>query len=204
MWQLWKTFRLLKIYIRSISGQSNIPAGPCIVASNHEGPLDSSFIMLALKRDVHFVAGRHLLKAPGLIGWYNRQILFSIGRAIPTGERCTETCRNALASGQTVGIFPEGDIHPALRQGRIHTGAVVLSHLTQLSILPIHIENSGRVWPIHPLWKIKFWRWRTVRIAIGQPVTPPARHQQLTRIEYQRLSDELLANIANLRHNNGE
>ena len=199
---LWKISVPIKIYSRSISGQHNIPVGPCIVVSNHEGPLDSSLIMLALKRDVRFVAARHLLQATGLIGWYNRQILFSIGRAIPTGDHCIETCHDALASGLTVGIFPEGDIHPALHQGRIHTGAVVLSHQTQMPIVPIHITGSGRLWPIYPLWKIKFWKLRSVLVTIGQPVFPPASASHLTAIDYQKLSDQLMANMYKMSHNN--
>ncbi|MFH1207610.1 MAG: lysophospholipid acyltransferase family protein [Patescibacteria group bacterium] len=202
MFKIWRLFQPLKIYTRSISGQRNIPAGPCIVASNHAGPLDSSLIMLALKRDVRFIAARHLLQTNGLMGWYHRRILFSVGQAIPSGEHCIETCRKVLQNGQSIGIFPEGDIHPALRQGRIHTGAVVLSHQTQIPIVPIHITESGRLWPIYPLWKIKFWRVRSVIITIGRPISPPTSGSHLTTSDYQQSSDQLMANIYEMGHNN--
>ncbi|MFA5051542.1 MAG: lysophospholipid acyltransferase family protein [Patescibacteria group bacterium] len=198
MSHLWTLFFPLRAYIRSISGRHFIPGGPCIIASNHEGPLDSACIMLALKQDIRYVAARHLLRAPGLIGWYYRRMLFSAGRAIPTGGRCIETCRASLASGQTIGIFPEGDIHPALRQPRIHTGAVVLSRLAQLPILPIHIKNSGRVWPIYPLWKVAAWRFHCIDISIGQPIPPPPSGHKYTHGEYQASSDKLMGTVFSL------
>jgi 1-acyl-sn-glycerol-3-phosphate acyltransferase len=137
----------------------------------------------------------------GLMGWYHRKVLFSLGQAIPSGEHCIEACRKVLHHGQSIGIFPEGDIHPKLRQYRIHTGAVVLSHLTQIPILPVRIENSSRLWPIYPLWKIKFWRLRSITVTIGQPILPPIQNRQFSRSHYQSLSDTLIDNIVHMSNN---
>jgi len=59
-----------------------------------------------------------------------------------------------LQKGQTLGIFPQGDVHPDLKQSRIHTGAIVLSQLAKTPILPIRIINSAKFWAF-PAWKIR-------------------------------------------------
>ncbi len=195
---LWKIFRMTKIYVQSIVGTDNIPSGPFIVAANHEGPFDSAFIMAALKKDVRFVAARHLLSAEGLIGWYHRNILFSLGQSIPTGEQCIENCQTAINRGETVGIFPEGDIHPKLRMPRIHTGAIVLSQLAQVPILPVRINGSSRIWPIFPLWKFSFWRVKSVKIYLGKTIPPLPSDRKFSKEEYQKLSDQLMRSIFSL------
>lgn len=192
--QLWHVCKALQPYIKKISGREYIPTGPCIVVSNHAGPLDSALLMVALRRNVRFVAARHLLTAAWPTNWWHRLVVFKLGRSIPNGHSL-ETCRQALNNGETLGIFPEGDIHPRLRHMRLHTGAVVLSYQTHLPILPVRIEGSDTLWPIWPLWRIKPWRIRSIRIIIDQPITMPPADQRPSAQDCQRRIDELMSKL---------
>ncbi|MEK7631656.1 MAG: lysophospholipid acyltransferase family protein [Patescibacteria group bacterium] len=163
---------LFKPYIKLIVGLENLPKPPFILAANHRSPLDPAFLLAATGLPIRFLAAGHLFQRRwGLMRLYNELIIRRLGQAIPTGPGSIERSVNILRTGGIVGIFPEGDIHPALNQNRLHTGVAIIAQQAHVPIVPVHIEGSERVWAFSKTFAP--WRFRTVRLTIGPVILPP-------------------------------
>ncbi|MFA5134173.1 MAG: lysophospholipid acyltransferase family protein [Patescibacteria group bacterium] len=185
----WQITYLFRPYVRSISGTENIPAGRCIIVANHQSSLDTLMLMLAFRRKITFVADHRLLKTV-----VRRYVTYTVGEAIPNGLSSTEFARVALRDGETVCIFPEGDIHPKYRTEGIRSGAAVLSHGEQIPVVPVRLTGTGRVWPVVG-WPLRPWLVRSVRIAVGKPIDPPPVSEQYHYDDYQKLSRQFMETI---------
>lgn len=187
-WQIAKPF---SIYIRNIKGAENIPKDRCIIASSHSSSLDTLLLLYLFKRKLIFVAERRLLQH-----WIQKFVVYFLGKSIPnkTGGNIT-LCASKLHHDKTVALFIQGDIHPKYKgEGRIHTGAVVLSSLTRIPIIPVKIENSDKIWPI-TYWPLRPCKIKSVDISVGRPVTIP---NTVNEDDYQKLSDQLFKQINKL------
>ncbi|PIS40681.1 MAG: hypothetical protein COT26_02010 [Candidatus Kerfeldbacteria bacterium CG08_land_8_20_14_0_20_43_14] len=98
-----------------------------------------------------------------------------------------------MQKGQILGIFPQGDVHPDLKQSRIHTGAIVLSQLAKTPILPIRIINSAKFWAF-PAWKIRPWNFGKIQVKIGKPFLP-AQVDLNNKSALQSAADNLMRRI---------
>jgi 1-acyl-sn-glycerol-3-phosphate acyltransferase len=95
-------------------GMDSIPdEGPAVLVCNHASYVDSLVITAACRRPIRFVLDRRFFDMPVL------SYLLRRGRAIPfsaeegnpvSGERVLAEISAALAAGQLVAVFPEGDI----------------------------------------------------------------------------------------------
>jgi len=187
-WQITKPF---SIYINNIKGAENILKGCCIIASSHGSSLDALLLLYLFRRKLVFVAERRLLNH-----WIQKFIVYFLGKSIPnkTDDNIT-LCASKLQHGKTVALFIQGDIHPKYKVGkRIHTGAVVLSCLTQIPIIPVKIENSNKIWPV-TYWPLRPWRFHTVDIKVGQPIFIS---KLVEESEFQDMSDDLFKKIMKL------
>ncbi len=97
-------------YKTAISGLENLPAGPAVIIPNHISYVDAILISFAADRPMRFMMKRQIYeKAP--------RLLAAIG-AIPVSskdgpaaiEASLETARQAIRAGQSVVIFPEGQL----------------------------------------------------------------------------------------------
>jgi len=184
----WQLAKIFSPYINEIQGQENIPINQFILASNHLSPIDSVLAILAVRRKVVFVAERRLLQ-----NWLFRFVVFFIGQSIPnsTDENIT-LYSSKLQHGKTVALFIQGDIHPKYKKNnRIHTGAIVLSQLTQIPIVPMKVENLDKVWPL-TYWPLRFWKVKSINIKIGKPIIVP---KEIKKDEYQKRSNDLYKKI---------
>lgn len=129
-----------------ISGLENIPVnGGCIIASNHLAFHDSVIIAAFIKdRYICFLAKQELFKIK-IIG----ALLRSLG-AIPVnrGSKDAQTVKNAvdyLKAGNTLCIFPEGTrIKNGIRiKGK--KGAVRISRMSDVPIVPVHLKADYRI-----------------------------------------------------------
>lgn len=178
-----RLFLLLDCYVQDVVGREHIPDSPCIVAANHVSPLDPLILMRVLRRYIIFVASKYLFNGFVLKRLWFRITVFWLGRAIPAGGSF-ERCKAVLKRGKTLGLFVEGDIHPALSCDHTHVGAIALSHRTQIPILPVHLVGTGSLWPITN-WPLRLWRLRSVRVIIGAPIPPIPAHCVLSRADYE-------------------
>jgi 1-acyl-sn-glycerol-3-phosphate acyltransferase len=97
-----------------IEGLENIPDdGPCVVVCNHVSYVDAVVIAACVRRPIRFVMDHRIFRVPLL------SFIFKAMHAIPIApgredavmkERAFAEVAAALAAGEAVGIFPEGEI----------------------------------------------------------------------------------------------
>ncbi len=165
----------VRFYYRKIevTGRDKIPVtGPVLFVANHANSLmDPVVIGIAARRPVHFLAKAPLFKIP-----FFGRILSALGMlpAFRGSDDPSEVGGNVktfgeaasyLQSGKTVGIFPEGKSHDALKVDKVRSGAARIAlqalaqGVTDLKIVPVGINYER---------KEKFRS--SVWVRIGEPI----------------------------------
>src|SRR5258708_337990 len=124
-------------------GIENVPReGPAILASNHLSFSDHFFAPLPLPRKVVFLAKSEYFTGRGIKGLMSKAFFSGVGQ-IPvdrTGgeasERALRTGLRVLASGDLLGIYPEGTRTPDGRLYRGKTGVARLALEARAPVVP--------------------------------------------------------------------
>jgi 1-acyl-sn-glycerol-3-phosphate acyltransferase len=123
-----------------------------VVVSNHESTADP-FLLSWLPWDMRWVAKEEIFRLP-LLGW-----LMRLGGDIPLRRgdresvaRMFQACRETLARGCPVMMFPEGTRSPDGRLLPFKDGAFQLAIETGAPILPIAIAGTRGCRPKGSLW----------------------------------------------------
>ncbi|MCL2516312.1 MAG: 1-acyl-sn-glycerol-3-phosphate acyltransferase [Microbacteriaceae bacterium] len=156
-----------------VTGVENVPAhGAAILASNHVSFFDSIFLPLMLERHVTFLAKSEYFTGKGIMGWLSRMFFKGTGQ-IPidrSGGKASEDSLNTglrvLASGQLLGIYPEGTRSPDHKMYRGRTGIARMVLEAHVPIIPVAMIDTQELMPA----KSKLPRVRRVGIVIGKPL----------------------------------
>ena len=124
-------------------GTDNVPReGPAIIASNHLSFSDHFFGPLPLPRKVVFLGKAEYFSGRGLKGMFSRAFFHGVS-VIPmdrsggaASERALRTGLRVLASGQLLGIYPEGTRTPDGRLYRGKTGVARLALEARAPVVP--------------------------------------------------------------------
>jgi 1-acyl-sn-glycerol-3-phosphate acyltransferase len=141
-------------------GTDNVPReGPAILASNHLSFSDHFFAPLPLPRKVVFLAKAEYFTGRGIKGLLSKAFFSGLGQ-IPVdrsggaaSERALRTGLRVLASGQLLGIYPEGTRTPDGRLFRGKTGVARLALEARVPVIPtamiggFEFQPPGRVAP---------------------------------------------------------
>lgn len=170
---IWFFFKAVEV-----RGREHVPAGgPVLLCVNHPNNLiDSLLLGAVLPRKVHYLGTAALFRNPIMARFLRMAGVIPVRRreddptALPSVDRNAETfaaCREALADGRLIGIYPEGTTHAEARVQRIKTGAarIALDYgRPDLALVPVGLSFEAR----------KSFRGR-VLVAFGQPI-PLAPH----------------------------
>ncbi len=135
---------ILRVVFRPwAEGTENVPRiGPAIIASNHLSFSDHFFAPLPLPRKVVFLAKSEYFTGRGIKGLFSKAFLTGIGQ-IPVdrsggeaSERALATGLRVLASGNLLGIYPEGTRTPDGRLFRGKTGVARLALEARVPVVP--------------------------------------------------------------------
>jgi 1-acyl-sn-glycerol-3-phosphate acyltransferase len=135
---------LLRLIFRPwAQGTANVPReGPAILASNHLSFSDHFFAPLPLPRKVVFLAKSEYFTGRGIKGLMSKAFFSGVGQ-IPmdraggeASERALRTGLRVLASGQLLGIYPEGTRTPDGRLFRGKTGVARLALEGRVPVIP--------------------------------------------------------------------
>jgi len=194
--QLWFNWRF--------EGLERVPAeGPLIVVGNHLSYLDPfahGYFVVKAGRRPRFLAKQELFDVR-FVG----TVLRGAGQ-IPvvrgTGDqKPLEEARRALDDGEVVVIYPEGTTtttNPDFSPGRGKTGAVRLSLMTGVPILPVATWGGQYVWRKAGRQSLAFGR--PIWLRAGAPFDPAAGAEARTPRELtDALMDELARVVADLR-----
>ncbi|MEU4655532.1 lysophospholipid acyltransferase family protein [Streptomyces sp. NPDC023723] len=173
-----KMQRILGPFLRALvrldtSGADLVPdSGPVVLASNHLSIVDSTFLPLALDRQVTFMAKAEYFEGRG----WHRRLTSSFMRGtgqVPvdrTDRRAAvaalDPCLDVLRRGEVFCIYPEGTRSPDGRLYRARTGVAWLALRSGAPVVPVAMHGTDHVLPVGSVAP----RPAKVRVAFGKPV----------------------------------
>lgn len=164
-------FRLLGIRF-DVRGIDNLPAtGPAVLAGNHIGFLDFTFIGYAARRQgrrVRFMSKTSIFALP-VVGWSMRKM-----RHIPVDRRsgaiAYRQSLRLLDEGELVGVFPEATISRSWLLKPFKRGAAGMALARQVPIVPAIVWGGHRIYTVDGHRSLR--RGRPVTILLGTPLIP--------------------------------
>ena len=177
----------------SIAGKEAMPPyGPLLVASNHLSLNDPGTLVVALPRQVVFLAKKELWAKPIGRFYCNAVGAVPLDRQRGGGE-ALRYALSALQEDKAILMFPEGTISltGGLQKGR--TGLAWLALKTQAPILPVGIAGSEKFASWHMPMPLASWQ-----VNIGTPFTPPVVEGPITRHLLESVTDMVMERIAAL------
>jgi glycerol-3-phosphate O-acyltransferase/dihydroxyacetone phosphate acyltransferase len=200
---------LVRLYYprRVVEGAEGIPAGPVILVANHpNGLLDPALLRLAVGRSVRILAKSTLFKNPFgrlAMGAFEAIPIYRSqdgggGKAMAAGNEATFTlCREALAAGQWLALFPEGTSHsdPQLRPLKTGAARIALSAAAGMAARPGGPLDLAVV-PVGLCYEAKATFRSAVLAVAGQPLRVSERlaaYAADERATVERFTDEIRA-----------
>ncbi len=165
---------LLKSTFRPwVTGSHNIPkTGAVILASNHLSFIDSVFLPLVIDRNVAFLAKSEYFTGKGLKGWATKMFFKATGM-LPidrSGGKASEASLNTglkrLATGDVLGIYPEGTRSPDGKMYRGRTGVARMILEGHVPVVPVAMIDTEKVMPIGT----RIPKVRRMGVIIGEPL----------------------------------
>ena len=137
--------RVVGVRIR-VRGLERIPRGVCLFVANHTSSADAPAVVGAIPRRIAILLKESLFKWPIAGQAFTLAHFIRVNRgardsAIASVEKATE----ALKSGQSFLIYPEGTRSPDGRLQEFKKGAVVMAITAGVPIVPIVCSGAHRV-----------------------------------------------------------
>ncbi len=190
-WLLWMLERLCGLSYR-VEGWERIPAGNHIVMSNHTSAWETVAQFVIFPPQV-WVLKRELLWIP-FVGWGLRQlrpIAINRGAGHRAVHQVVEQGRQRLDDGLWVIIFPEGTRVVGGEARKYGASGAMLAIDSGRLIVPLS-HNAGAFWQRRGFLK----RAGTVRVVIGEPISPLGKDARALTDEVRRAVEAGLARIA--------
>jgi len=165
-----------------VRGLENVPAaGGAVIVSNHVSFIDFLFVAVALPRLPHFVM-HHAHWRIGALRWF-----FDLHHVIPIAPRkedpammseALDAIDRALAAGELVMIFPEGDMTRDGDLGPIRSGVERIVARRPVPVLPIALRGLWGSFFSHaggtpPMKGKRPRRGRSpIEVVVGAPIAP--------------------------------
>lgn len=164
-------FRLLGLRI-SVRGAEHLPSdGPAVIACNHTGFLDFTFVGYAARergRLVRFMSKLSTFESR-LSGWLMRAM-----RHVPvdrwSGAIAYRQARRLLDEGEIVGVFPEATISRSWLVKGLKPGAAGMALSRSVPLVPAVVWGSHRIMTVDGHRSLR--RGKTVAILLGKPLHP--------------------------------
>ncbi|HET6498143.1 MAG TPA: lysophospholipid acyltransferase family protein [Coriobacteriia bacterium] len=160
---------LLASFRTRVIGAENVPPTGALLAGNHVSYLDPVLLWCASPRRVHFIAKAELWESRLLGTALDHLLAFPVHRG--AADRAALTHASALlASGELVGIFPEGTRHESEDGGlgEASEGVAYLALRAMAPVVPVGIAGTADALPPDA----RLPRCARVRIVFGTPVSP--------------------------------
>ncbi len=118
-----------------IEGAENLVPGPKIIAANHANATDCFTLPLIMKEKLHFLVQAESFTVPILGNLLSRADQIPVVRR--QGYDALKIAEDRLARGNSIVIFPEGKLNHGRDFHRPRIGAVLLSMLSNIPIIPV-------------------------------------------------------------------
>ena len=150
-----------------VAGLAELPAGPCVVACNHQSYLDGFVLSAALPPRFGFVVKGELLGNPFTRLPLSRLGAYFVERRLgDKGAEDAERTLAALRAGEALAIFPEGTFRRAPGLLPFRMGAFVVASRAGVPVVPVVLAGTRNI------LRSEQWlpRRGPVRVTIGPPI----------------------------------
>ncbi|MFI6387426.1 lysophospholipid acyltransferase family protein [Nonomuraea sp. NPDC050547] len=129
-----------------------VPGGPCVVVANHCSHADTAALLAALP------ARLRPSVAAAADYWFANRARALVCRTLVSGfpvrrggggSRDLAAAVRLLDQGRVLVVYPEGTRSRDGRVGDFHGGAARLAEAAGVPIVPVLLEGTGRVLPVH-------------------------------------------------------
>lgn len=169
------------VYRLDKRGVDHIPEeGSAVLICNHASFVDALIIAAACRRPIRFVIDHHIFRWPIL------SFIFKAGRAIPIAPekedaalkaKAFDEVSQALAAGELICIFPEGNVTANGEIAPFHPGIAQIIARNPVPVIPLALSGLwGSIFSrAHGAIMSQPWKarpFRKVVLQIGEPVVP--------------------------------
>ncbi len=136
--------------------------------ANHQSYADILVLNVALKRPLHYIAKKELVKIPvlGRLMWKTDCILVARGYNKESRKTYLDAITH-IKKGLDIVVFPEGTRSSTGSIGNIRKGSFQMAVDAQIDILPVAIKDAGRFWPRNNF----SYRPGIIHVVIGEPIS---------------------------------
>ena len=129
-----------------VTGRENLPAGPALIASNHQSAFDT-IVWLSLIHHPGYVLKKELSYIPlyGMVTRLTGQIVVDRDAGAAAIRTLLAGTARVTAEGRSIVIFPEGTRMPPGKVGVLHPGIAGMASHTGLPVVPV-VTDSGSHW----------------------------------------------------------
>jgi 1-acyl-sn-glycerol-3-phosphate acyltransferase len=177
-----------------IIGRENVPDEGCLIISNHVSYMDPTTVGWAVAKEIYYLGRKSLFK-PGFWGWFlpicNVLPIDREGHDISGLRRIIKM----LQAGHSVLLFPEGTRSPDGQLQPAQPGAALIAVKANVPILPARVFGTYESLSRHT----KSLRFHPIRVVIGKPYRPTLPAGRLSKDDYDRVAQEMMAHIAELK-----
>ncbi len=151
---------------------AKIPAGACVMVSNHISHFDPPLLSGYLPRKIDWIAMAELFGTKWSKAGFTWLDVIPVDRH-GDDRQALRTAIKRLEAGRMIGIFPEGGIRDGARSilsgAEMREGAFLLAAKAACPVVPVVILGSERLYNRRN-WLS--WRRAKIYIAIGDPIFP--------------------------------
>lgn len=153
--QKWanRLLRAAGVTIR-IRGEENLPKGPALFASNHQGYFDIPTLITCLgQKQRPIVAKKEIGKIPLLRDWMKSFDCIFMDRNDPRQSlRSLQEAQKLMEKGDSVIIFPEGTRSKGEALGEFKAGAFKPAVKGGFPVIPVSIDGSYKAMEQNHMW----------------------------------------------------
>ncbi|MCE0482837.1 MAG: 1-acyl-sn-glycerol-3-phosphate acyltransferase [Methylacidiphilales bacterium] len=177
-----------------IEGRENVPAGGCLIVSNHVSYMDPTTVGWAVAREIYYL-GRKTLFKPPIGNW-----LMPMCNVLPIdrdGHDISGLRRiiRMLKEGHSVLLFPEGTRSPDGNLQPAEPGAGLIALKAGVPVLPARVFGTYESLSRH----MKRLHFHPIRVVIGRPYTPTVPEGMREKEAYGPVAQEMMRQIAALK-----
>lgn len=129
-----------------VSGLENIPEGPVVFASNHQGYFDIPILLACLDRPYGFIAKVETKKIPVISGWMRYLHCVFLDRENPRkGLKAVNEAIEIVKSGHSIILFPEGTTSDGDEMRPFKSGALRVATKADVPVVPVVINGAYKI-----------------------------------------------------------
>lgn len=163
---------------RSI-GSYRVPrSGGVLILSNHRADVDPIAVQLATARPIHFMAKSELFTIPILGAFLRFFKAFPVNRGAPDRQSIKHAVR-LLQMGETVCIFPEGQLSETGHLRPVLPGAALIVRMANVPVICCGITNTDRIMPYGKVWPRPSFKTVTVTWGEAHSFEPKTENDEI-------------------------